>query len=116
NAAASDVGVPFRCVGLAPMGAMEFQLPRELSAAAWTLFLQESARRGVLFRRGGLNFVTYSHSEADVDAAAAVAAEALGALKLHLDRGTLAAAVPARASEGPAIGAAAGHTRPGMSS
>jgi glutamate-1-semialdehyde aminotransferase len=113
NAAAGDLGVPFRCVGLAPMGAMEFQLAPELTAAAWTVFLQESARRGVLFRRGGLNFVTYSHGEADVDAAAAAAAEALATLKLHLDRGTLAEAVPARPSEGPAIGAAAGHRSPG---
>jgi glutamate-1-semialdehyde aminotransferase len=109
NAAADEVGVPFRCGGLAPMGAMEFQLPAELASAAWTFFLQESARRGVLFRRGGLNFVTFSHTEADVDAAAAAAREALAALREHLDRGTLAEAVAARAPEGPAIGAAGGH-------
>jgi hypothetical protein len=36
-------------------------------APAWELFLAECAARGVLLRRGGLTFMTYSHSAADVD-------------------------------------------------
>jgi glutamate-1-semialdehyde aminotransferase len=67
NAAAAEAGVRFTCHGYAPMAAMAFDVPADEVAATWHAFLAGCAQRGVLFRRGGLNFVTYSHGEADVD-------------------------------------------------
>lgn len=81
NAAAAAHGVPFRALGYAPMASMAFDLPRERLEPAWELFLAECARRGVLFRRGGLNFVTFSHSEADVAHTVQMAAEAFDVLR-----------------------------------
>jgi glutamate-1-semialdehyde aminotransferase len=72
-------GVPFRCEGLAPMSQPGFDYPDSaLNADVWTLFLQETAKRGVLIRRGGLLFVTYSHTDADVDQTLAAVDDALG--------------------------------------
>jgi glutamate-1-semialdehyde aminotransferase len=75
NAAAGAAGVPFRCGGYAPMAAMWFDVPAEQVDAAWRFFLAGCAARGVLFRRGGLNLVSYSHSEHDIDRAIEVAGE-----------------------------------------
>jgi len=73
---------------------MAFDLPdAALAAQCWTYFLQEAAEQGVLFRRGGLNFVTYSHTDADVDRAVTVAGDVLARLRRHLDRGTLSEAI-----------------------
>jgi len=47
----------------------------------WELFLGECAARGVLFRRGGLNFVTYAHTAEDVAEATHAAAEAFDVLR-----------------------------------
>jgi glutamate-1-semialdehyde aminotransferase len=80
--AARAAGIPFRCSGYAPSFAMNLDLPKEQVAAGWELFLAECAQRGVLLRRGGLAFITYSHQEADVDQtvnACAGAFRALGA-------------------------------------
>ncbi|MFQ6099487.1 MAG: hypothetical protein ACE5O2_17275, partial [Armatimonadota bacterium] len=33
----------------------------------WSFVLQEMAKRGVLIRRGGLLFITYSHSDEDIE-------------------------------------------------
>jgi glutamate-1-semialdehyde aminotransferase len=81
NAAAEAAGVPFACVGDAPLSAIEFALPREQVGPAWELFLAECARRGVLFRRGGLNMMNFSHTSEDVSRAASVAAEALDGIR-----------------------------------
>ena len=47
----------------------------------WSYFLQEMAARGVLMRRGGLNFVTFSHTDADIDEIGGAAGEVFAALK-----------------------------------
>lgn len=76
EAAAREAGLPFAVVGFDPMTAMRFErLGPELEREAWSYLLQEMAQRGVLLRRGGLNFVSYSHSEADVDDVIAAARE-----------------------------------------
>ncbi len=51
------------------MSAMQLTLPSEQVTPAWELFLGESAKRGALFRRGGLNMMTFSHQDSDVDEA-----------------------------------------------
>ena len=76
DAAASDAGLPFEVVGFDPMTAMRFiDIDAGLERDAWGYVLQEMAQRGVLMRRGGLNFVSYSHRDADIDAIIAAARE-----------------------------------------
>ena len=80
NAAAAEAGVPFRCTGYGPIAAMAFDLPHEQGDDAWFRFLAECSRRGVLFRRGGLNNVTFSHTDADIDQTIGVCRDAFVAL------------------------------------
>lgn len=81
TAAAEAAGLPFAVIGYDPMTAMRFVgLAPEDGADAWGFVLQEMAQRGVLFRRGGLNFISYSHTEADI----AEAIEAAGAVFAEL--------------------------------
>ncbi|MGC4190512.1 MAG: aminotransferase class III-fold pyridoxal phosphate-dependent enzyme [Thermomicrobiales bacterium] len=90
DAAAEAAGVPFATHGFDPMTAMRFDgLDTGTDYDAWTFLLQEMAERGVLLRRGGLNFVTYSHTETDVDAIVAAASEVFAALRPLLDAGTI---------------------------
>ena len=66
--AARAAALPFEVIGFDPMTAMQFTgLDADLSQDAWGFVLQEMAARGVLLRRGGLNFVSYSHTEDDID-------------------------------------------------
>ena len=103
NEAAGAAGVAWRCHGLAPMSAMSFEAATPvLEARAWTYFLREAAQRGVLFRRGGCNFIAYTHSEDDINRAVAVAGEVLTGLRRHLDAGSLPQAVQA-APSGPRV-------------
>lgn len=80
NEAAAHRRVPFRCTGYASMSAMEFHLPPDKVGPAWELFLAECARGGALFRRGGLNMMTFSHMPADVATAVDIADRALQAV------------------------------------
>lgn len=61
NALARTLAVPFRCIGQGPHPriVVEGDDP-ELARLLMSLFLQESAARGVLFHHGGLN-VSWSH-------------------------------------------------------
>lgn len=95
--AAGEAGVPFRCAGYAPISAMRLDLPAEQLTPAWELFLAECARHGVLFRRGGLNNVTFSHTAEDIEQTVAAAAQAFRALRA------------AGFGESPATAAAAGE-------
>jgi len=65
--AASRQGIPFHCTGYAPASLMRFDgLDAAETQDVWSYFLQEMAARGVLMRRGGANFVTFSHTEEDI--------------------------------------------------
>jgi glutamate-1-semialdehyde aminotransferase len=78
TALAQRHGVPLVCTGLAPMAMPVFRYPDpSLNTDVWSLFLQETAARGVLIRRGGLLFVTYSHTPQDIDATLAACDAAL---------------------------------------
>jgi len=78
EAAATANGVPFKCYGPSVMHSMKFEYEdAELNGKVWTLFLQETARRGVLIRRGGLLFITYSHDDAAVEQTLAAVAETM---------------------------------------
>ena len=80
--------VPFWCIGLAPMSCPGFHYEDpEVSADVWTLFLQETAKRGVLIRRGGLLFVTYSHDDGAVAQTLAAVDEALEIIRGAVSEG-----------------------------
>ena len=83
--------------GLAPIHApfMDMGSP-ELTRDAWTFFLQESAKRGVLFRRGGLNFISFSHKEEDIDYTLEVCRDVLTLLRQALDKGDLSSRLEAQ--------------------
>lgn len=87
---AATHGVPFRVEGFDPMTAMRFDgLDVDTDRDAWSYLLQEMAQRGVLLRRGGLNFVSYSHTEADMDAVIASADAVFETLQPLLASGTV---------------------------
>ncbi|HUS80709.1 MAG TPA: aminotransferase class III-fold pyridoxal phosphate-dependent enzyme [Armatimonadota bacterium] len=83
-------GVPLRCHGYAPMSSQTIAYDdAELSQDVWTLLLQEMAARGVLLRRGGLMFITYSHGDAEVEETLAALDESLGVIAQAVDQGTV---------------------------
>jgi len=83
-------GLPFACTGLPPMSCPTFSFPDgQLNADVWSLFLQETARRGVLIRRGGLLFVTYSHADSEVEATFEAVDESLATIAEALRTDTL---------------------------
>jgi len=86
--AAESCGLPFEVVGFDPMTAMQFTgLDPERERDAWGFVLQEMATRGVLLRRGGLNFVSYSHTEADIKEVIGAAREVFADLAPLLAQG-----------------------------
>lgn len=84
-------GVPFSCSGLAPMALPGFGYnDAALNADVWSLFLQETAERGVTVRRGGLLFITYMHKAEDIDATLAAMDEALAIVAAAVSGGNVA--------------------------
>lgn len=101
NRVAAAANIPFICEGFEPMTTMRFTDGISDANAAgadllWTYLLQEMAVRGVLLRRGGLNFLTFSHTEAQIDAVVEAAAEVFANLRPLLGTPKLVAAVAAR--------------------
>ncbi len=82
--------VPLKCHGYAPMSSqtIDYENP-ELSADVWTLLLQEMARRGVLLRRGGLLFITYSHGDEEIEETLSALDESLAVIAEAVDRDTV---------------------------
>ncbi len=67
NNLAGDVDLKLEFRGWPVMSSFSFGYEAETNQDLMTLLLQEMAKRGVLLRRGGLNFINYSHKEADID-------------------------------------------------
>ncbi len=83
-------GVPLKCHGYAPMSSQTIDYEdAELSRDAWTLLLQEMATRGVLLRRGGLLFITYSHGDEEVEQTLSALDESLAVIAEAVDEGTV---------------------------
>ena len=68
NGAARRAGVALEAYGLAPVGGERFLDAKDAEEEnlMWRFLLAGLAQRGVLIRRGGVNFITYSHTEEDV--------------------------------------------------
>ncbi len=83
-------GVPLRCHGYEPMSSQTIDYEdAQLSRDVWTLLLQEMAERGVLLRRGGLLFITYSHRDEEVEETLAALDESLAVIAEAVDEGTV---------------------------
>ncbi|MGC9317152.1 MAG: aspartate aminotransferase family protein [Armatimonadota bacterium] len=83
-------GVPLHCHGYAPMSSQTIDYDdTQLAQDAWTLLLQEMAARGVLLRRGGLLFVTYSHGDEEVEETLDALDESLAVVADAVDSGTV---------------------------
>ncbi len=97
NRAAQVAEIPFHCGGLAPMTTMDFtELNGQPAALLWEYLLQEMAVRGVLLRRGGLNFLTFSHTPRDLAQVIGAASEVFTNLRALWGTTKIAAAVTAR--------------------
>ncbi|MFZ4694525.1 MAG: aspartate aminotransferase family protein [Verrucomicrobiia bacterium] len=97
NRAARAAGVPARWEGYPAFSACSFQYPEAGTRGhAMTFWLQECARRGVLFRRGGLNFITAAHTEEIVARAIRVGEEVLREMARAVADNRLAEMVSAR--------------------
>lgn len=68
EAAAREHGIPFRCLGYPLMAQPDLQgeTPQQ-TERLWDILLTGLAQRGVLIRRGGLMFITYSHTPQDIE-------------------------------------------------
>lgn len=100
NDAAQEADIPFACGGLAPMTTMSFtETSGQPEALLWEYLLQEMAVRGVLLRRGGLNFLTFSHTEADIGQVIGAAAEVFTNLRNLWGSPQLVDAVNARKTQ-----------------
>jgi glutamate-1-semialdehyde aminotransferase len=96
SAAADRARLPFTNKGLAPMWRLAldngaFARWEVRSEQVWVYVLQEMARRGVLWRPGGIFLISYSHSEEDVDYTIRMAGEVFAYLREALDAGDLPA-------------------------
>lgn len=89
NAIANENGLCLKFVGYPVMSAFSFGYDAETNQDLMTLLLQEMAKRGVLLRRGGLNFMNYSHKAHDIDFALDAAREVLPILKCAQSSGKI---------------------------
>jgi glutamate-1-semialdehyde aminotransferase len=87
---AAEAGVPFKTIGYDPMTGMRFDgIESEVERDAWGYLLQEMAQRGVLLRRTGLNFISYSHTEEQMDQVIEAASDVFANLGPLLEAGTV---------------------------
>jgi glutamate-1-semialdehyde aminotransferase len=90
NALASQSGLKLAFRGFPMMASFGFGYnSAELNADLMTLLLQEMARRKVLWRRGGLLFVNYSHKQAEVEQTLRVCGEVFRLLGEALATGSV---------------------------
>ena len=90
NALAKQHNVPAIWEGYPCMSGYHFAYESaEMNRHAMTFWLQECAAQGVLFRRGGLNFITLSHTDEIIEQTLEVCAKVLSQLAKAVEEGTL---------------------------
>lgn len=87
NSIARSVGLELEFRGWPVMSSYGFGYDAQANQDLTTFLLQEMAKRGVLIRRGGLNFINFSHKEEDIDHAIAAFHEVFPMLKAAHDSG-----------------------------
>lgn len=89
NGIAEEVGLALTFRGWPVMSSYAFGYDAQTNQDLMTLLLQEMAKRGVLLRRGGLNFITYSHKAEEIDLTLAACREVFPILKDAADSGNI---------------------------
>jgi glutamate-1-semialdehyde aminotransferase len=90
NAAARQNNIPAIWEGYPCMSGYRFAYESpETNRHAMTFWLQECAAQGVLFRRGGLNFITLSHTDEIIEQTLEVGRKVLLQLAKAVEEGTL---------------------------
>jgi len=90
NRIAEEVGLSLTFRGFPVMSTFAFGYDDpDTNRDLMTLLLQEMAKRGVLLRRGGLNFITYSHKAEDIDLTLAAFRDVFPILKDAADSGRI---------------------------
>jgi len=90
NALGAKHGVPFTAHGPVMMSSQSFAYEdAKTNEGCWTLLLQEMAKRGVLIRRGGLLFITFSHDDEAVEKTLAALDGSLGVVREATDAGDI---------------------------
>ena len=89
NEIAKKIGISAEWVGYAPISMFRFLEEEVLAEDMMSLFLKECAKRGVLFRRGGPVYITYSHTDEDIKETLKVCTLALQILKKAEDEGKI---------------------------
>ena len=89
NALARETGLALEFRGHPVMTSYSFGYEAEVNQDLMTLLLQEMARRGILLRRGGLNFINYSHKTEDIDRTLDMARDVLPLLKNARESGKI---------------------------
>lgn len=100
NGAAQRAGVALEAYGLAPIGGERFldAGDPEEEGLMWRFLLAGLAQRGVLIRRGGVNFITFSHTEEDVAQTCDALEDTLHELRRVRESGQLAGVASETAS------------------
>ncbi|HIE14886.1 TPA: aminotransferase class III-fold pyridoxal phosphate-dependent enzyme [Candidatus Bathyarchaeota archaeon] len=82
NKVAREVDIKADWVGFPPISMFRFLYEnQETNTYMLSLFLHECALRGILFRRGGPVYVSFSHTEEDIETTVKSSLEALQAVK-----------------------------------
>jgi len=82
NKIASEIELPMEWGGYPPMPMFRFNVDGpELADDLMTLWLQENAKRGILYRRGGPAYICFSHSDKDIDKTIEIGAEVMRTIK-----------------------------------
>ncbi len=89
NSIAQETGVDITFRGWPVMSAFSFGYDSETNQDLMTLLLQEMAKRGILLRRGGLNFINYSHKVQEIEHTLDTARQVFPILKAAYDSGTI---------------------------
>ncbi len=98
NNFAEKSGIDFRITGKPPRGGISVKNKKgEEDLLLKSIFLQETIKRGILF--GGPVFISYSHTEEDIEKTIAASCEAIEFLKVAIESGE-----PARFLEGEPVG------------
>ena len=91
NDAAERAGVALEAYGLAPITGERFLDAKDAAEdnLMWRFLLAGCAQRGLLIRRGGVNFITYSHTAEDVAQSVAAIEDTLHDLRRARESGSL---------------------------
>lgn len=88
NRAASEAGVPMEWGGYPPIPMFKFNVgDPTLAEDLMTLWLQENARRGILYRRGGPAYICFSHNDEDIRRTIEAGIAVIRVIKAALDNG-----------------------------